>query len=168
MVYSEKFKEKVVARIFSPGSPSIPEIAAEVGVNPGTLYRWRRDSVLGVLDDETPPDNQAPKSRAELTTIDKVRLISEASKLSDDERGAFLRRNGLHQAELDQWMELLQEALDPSTAKKRRADEKKLVASLEKELRRKDKALAEAAALLVLRKKAHALWGDEDDDTEPT
>ena len=38
--------------------------------------------------------------------------------------------------------------------------------SLEKELRRKDQALAEAAALLVLRKKAQALWGDEDDDTD--
>ena len=36
---------------------------------------------------------------------------------------------------------------------------------LEKQLRRKDKALAEAAALLVLQKKAQAIWGDEDDDT---
>ena len=41
------------------------------------------------------------------------------------------------------------------------------VRELEKELRRKDKALAEAAALLVLQKKAQALWGDEDDDTGP-
>ena len=38
---------------------------------------------------------------------------------------------------------------------------------LEKQLRRKDRALAEAAALLVLQKKIQALWGDEDDDTEP-
>ncbi len=38
---------------------------------------------------------------------------------------------------------------------------------LERQLRRKDKALAEAAALLVLQKKAQALWGDADDDTDP-
>jgi hypothetical protein len=35
---------------------------------------------------------------------------------------------------------------------------------LERELKRKDKALAEAVALLVLSKKARALWGEEDDD----
>lgn len=168
MVYSMKFKEKVVTRMLSAGSPSIPQIASEMGVHAGTLYRWRRDTLLGVLDAENPPEDDTPKPRAELTAVDKMRLISEASKLNDEERGAFLRRNGLHQADLDQWLELAQEAWDPATAKKRRAEEKKLVASLEKELRRKDKALAEAAALLVLRKKAQALWGDEDDDTEQT
>ena len=41
------------------------------------------------------------------------------------------------------------------------------IKELERELRRKDKALAETAALLVLKKKVQAIWGDEDDDTEP-
>ena len=45
----------------------------------------------------------------------------------------------------------------------RRAERKK-TRRLEKELRRKDKALAEAAALLVLQKKAQAIWGDDGDD----
>ena len=44
---------------------------------------------------------------------------------------------------------------------------KKRIKDLEKELLRKDRALAEAAALLVLKKKAQDLWEDEDDDTTP-
>lgn len=44
--------------------------------------------------------------------------------------------------------------------------ESRRVRELERELRRKDKALAEAAALLVLQKKVQALWGDGDDDTK--
>lgn len=166
MIYSNKFRERVVTRLLSPGADGIPQLAKEFGVHPGTLYRWRHDSLQGGLED-TPPDD-TPKSRSALKALDKIRLVVEASLLDDGDRGAFLRRHGLHQAELDQWQAALEEALDPAPAKKRRAEDKKRVSSLEKELRRKDKALAEAAALLVLRKKAQALWGGEDDDTEST
>ncbi|NHC18899.1 MULTISPECIES: transposase [Bacillaceae] len=43
-------------------------------------------------------------------------------------------------------------------------EEKKRAKSLEKDLRKKEKALAEAAALLLLRKKAQAIWGDQEDE----
>jgi transposase len=45
------------------------------------------------------------------------------------------------------------------------SEDAKRIKKLERELRRKEKALAEAAALLVLQKKVQAIWGDEDDDT---
>ena len=86
----------------------------------------------------------------------------EASRLRDEELGAFLRREGIHEATLAEWKAVVLEALGPQ--KKTSADSKR-VRELEKQLRRKDKALAETAALLVLQKKVQAIWGDEDDDT---
>jgi len=43
-------------------------------------------------------------------------------------------------------------------------EEKKKAKVLEKDLRKKEKALAEAAAILLLRKKAQAIWGDQEDE----
>ena len=74
----------------------------------------------------------------------------EASRLSDEQLGAFLRREGLHEATLREWRAAALEAL--GTPKTARAETRR-VRELERELRRKDKALAETAALLVLQKK---------------
>lgn len=86
----------------------------------------------------------------------------EASRLRDEELGAFLRREGVHEATLAEWKAAVLEALGPQ---KKTSSDSKRVRDLEKQLRRKDKALAETAALLVLQKKVQAIWGDEDDDT---
>jgi hypothetical protein len=60
-------------------------------------------------------------------------------------------------------------ALAALSGRRQRTSEQKRIRSLEAELRRKERALAEAAALLVLAKKARALWGDnEDSDTNET
>ena len=63
---------------------------------------------------------------------------------------------------LAEWKAAMLEALSPQ---RKTTGDSRRVRELEKQLRRKDKALAEAAALLVLQKKVRALWGDEDDDT---
>jgi len=100
-----------------------------------------------------------------------VKVGVEASGLSDDELGAFLRRKGLHEATLNQWRDLVASALgrpQPKNKKSRELKEaEKRVRKLERELKRKNAALAETAALMVLKKKARAIWGDEDDDTDP-
>jgi transposase len=85
--------------------------------------------------------------------------------------GALLRREGLHEADLERFREEVREAATRGFATGRRkrglSPEEKQVRRLKKELARKEKALAEAAALLVLRKKAEAffLWEEEGDDT---
>jgi hypothetical protein len=84
--------------------------------------------------------------------------------LSDEELGTFLRREGLQEVILAEWKAAALEALGPQ---KKPGNETRKVRELEKELRRKDKALAEAAALLVLQKRVRSLLGDEDDDTGP-
>ena len=96
--------------------------------------------------------------------------MAAAAALGPDELGAFLRREGVHEAELEQWRAAVVEgamsalegvATRPSS---RGADTKRLK-ERERQIRRKDKALAETAALLVLQKKVHEIWGDGDDDT---
>jgi hypothetical protein len=98
---------------------------------------------------------------------EKLSAVLEAAKLSDEELGAFLRSRGLHEADLVAWRETVLQALKSPARKKSGSLTKdtRKIRKLEKELNRKEKALAEAAALLVLQKKVQAIWGDEDSDT---
>ncbi len=94
--------------------------------------------------------------------------VVEASSLTEEQLGAFLRRKGLHQAQLKQWRGAMLLALGGDQKRKAKSSpQARRLRELEKELRRKDKALAEAAALLILKKKAQAIWGAEADGTEP-
>jgi hypothetical protein len=107
------------------------------------------------------------KRPADRTPDEKLALVLEASRLGDEELGEFLRRNGLHEADLSRWRGEALSGLGNRRQANPRGTEVKRIRELEKELRRKDKALAEAAALLVLQKKVQAIWGDGDDDTTP-
>ena len=108
----------------------------------------------------------AAKRPQDWSAEEKLAAVIEAATLSDEDLGAFLRRKGLHEAHLEEWRQQLLSGLDKRPARSSKpAAQARRVKELEKELRRKDKALAEAAALLVLQKKVRAIWGDEDDDT---
>jgi transposase-like protein len=113
---------------------------------------------------------QEARSPREWTTEEKLKAVVTAAELSGEEFGAFLRREGLHEAQLQEWRDALQAALDPGKRKKgkRASSEAKRVKQLEKELRRKDKALAEVTALLVLQKKMQAFWEAKEGGTQKT
>jgi transposase len=99
-----------------------------------------------------------------------MQAVLESSQLSEEDLGAFLRKNGLHESNLKQWRLEMLGGLQGSKPKKKskgKSAEAKRIRQLEKEVNRKDKALAETAALLVLKKKAQAIWGDEDDGIPP-
>lgn len=100
----------------------------------------------------------------EWTAQERLEALAEASRLAGEELGEYLRRQGLHEETLQEWRQAALEALQPTTTSVRSSDQRH-IRRLEKELARKEKALAEAATLLVLKKKAQELWGDEDDDT---
>lgn len=165
--YSENFKRKMVQRMVGPNARSATSLAKETGVSQAALSRWLlKARTLGVVpknDREQPKPDLLQKERS---AEEKMRLVLEASRLSEDELGAFLRREGLHEADLDAWRDAMMSGLKPAPSKHARSQEVRRVRELEKELRRKDKALAEAAALLVLQKKVQALWEDEDDGTK--
>jgi hypothetical protein len=103
-----------------------------------------------------------PRRPEDRTPLEKVRVVADASRLTDSELGEFLRREGIQEDDLERWRA---EALSAVGGPNKAPPPSKRIRQLERELARKDKALAEAAALLVLSKKARALLGDEDDDT---
>jgi transposase len=175
--YSEAFKSKMVQRMMGPRARTANALGSEVGISQPTLSRWLRaaQANLGSMSKvRAPPlpSPSAPKSRRaeDWPAEERLRVVAEAGRLSDAELGAFLRREGLHEATLREWRAAALEGLSSqgmSRSKKKRGAEQKRVRELERQLRRKDKALAETAALLVLQKKVQAIWGDGDDDTEP-
>jgi transposase-like protein len=108
-----------------------------------------------------------PQRPQDWSPAEKLRVVVESTGLTDEDLGAFLRKEGLHQAQLEEWSATARSSLSTRKGTKKVSAESKRIRELERELRRKEKALAETAALLVLKKKAQAIWGDEDDDTEP-
>ena len=169
--YSEAFKSKMVQRMTGPNAATATQLAQQVGVPQPTLSKWLREAVdHATLSDavpSAPKDLSGPARSAE----DKLRLVLAAERLQDEDLGALLRREGIHSAELAAWRATVVDAAvaalhGPAGELATTRAEGKRLRELERELRRKDKALAEAAALLVLQKKARQLWGDGDDGTD--
>ena len=123
---------------------------------------------LGLQNDTHALREKTIKSEGNQALGTADRESGSTCKLNDDELGALLRSEGVHEATLRQWQEAATAALAaPRKARgNKKSPEAKKLAQLERELNRKDKALAETAALLVLKKKAQEIWGDEDDDTD--
>jgi len=176
MQYPDMFKQAMIQKMSGPDPISATALSKQVDVPQSTLSKWLRMAGVG-------PSYGYPNNAHEYTKMakiknakrpndwsaeDKLKVILEAASLDDEQLGAFLRQKGLHQTHLDQWRSQMLEGLQNGSSKKisrRKNDETKRIRSLEKELKRKDKALAETAALLVLKKKVQEIWGDEDDPT---
>jgi len=155
--YSERIKEAMVMKLTSPGAPSACALSREVDIPQSTLSRWVRECATvgkggGGMKAKRPQDWKAEE---------KLAAVLEYEKLEEDQRGAYLREKGLHTVHIERWKEEIVERLKSSKSSKKDPRDKK-IRELEKELGRKDKALAEAAALLVLKKKADNIWGDSE------
>ena len=168
MAYSTSFKNRMVERILEPGGISVSALAREVGVAKSTLLGWRDQALEG---GSMSPKRSSRKGgrRGSRPPGEKIRIVMEAAGLSDDELGAFLRKEGLHEAELERLrrevFEAAQQGFEAHRKRGPSAAEKELK-QVKKELARKEKALAETAAILVLRGKLEAfLSGDEEGDT---
>ena len=131
-------------------------LAEESGVAKTTLERWRMEA-------RRLPEVSNKKQAKAWTVQDKIRILGGAASLEGEALLAFLAQQGVLLAELEQWRSALADG--PATGSSQAADRRQ-IKLLERELRRKEKALAEAAALLVLKKKVSALLGDEDGDTD--
>lgn len=160
----------MVSKLVGPGAMSARTLSRETGLCQATLSRWLKEaSTLKETmsdDDKKPPFRHIQDWRPE----EKLAVVLEAGSLSEGELGAFLRSKGLTTAVLDEWKQQALAGLrgTPQLSDvQRKSHDSKRVRELERELRRKEKALAEAAALLVLKKKVQEIWGDEDVDTEP-
>ena len=100
------------------------------------------------------------------SAANKLRAVNETFSMTEEEVGAYCRRNGLYSNHLDEWQQALIAGLKLSNNKGQKLETAKLkveIKQLKSELTRKEKALAETAALLILKKKADLIWGDEKD-----
>jgi transposase-like protein len=165
MAYSAKFREKMIQKMVGPHAQSATALSVQAGVAPSTLSRWLQEAKLGPMTSKKKAEPGTKNKRWK--PDEKMRVVREATALDEASLGALLRREGLHQADLARFREeVLQAASEGFAARNKRSGatpEHKRVQSLEKELRRKEKALAEAAALLVLRKKVEALFPSEEE-----
>lgn len=164
MGYSIERKESVLKKMLPPNNCSIAELANQEGISDATLYNWRQQARhSGKL---MPDSDNTP---AGWLSRDKFAAVLETATMSEAEIAEYCRQKGLYPEQLRQWRAACEQANDWSRATEKqlkeatRADRKKLK-FLEKELTRKEKALAEVAALLVLRKKFDAMFGENKGD----
>ena len=162
--YAEEFKEQSARKLMPPNAMSVAQVSREIGVSEATLYNWRNQ--FRHQGKAVPADPKNPES---WSGENKLAVVIETAALNEEELAVYCRRKGLYAEQIARWRESAiagAETQRPLSAAERRElqHERKKSRGLEKELRRKDKALAETAALLVLQKKARAIWGENEDD----
>lgn len=163
MNYPAELKESLLRRMLPPNNESITKISKQEGISEQTLRNWR--------DNARKEGKAAPGTDAipdDWSTQDKFLIVVETAGMNASELAEYARQKGLYIEQISQWRDACMSA-NGGVAKEAARLNKELKESerkrknLEKELTRKEKALAEAAALLVLSKKANAIWGDHEE-----
>ena len=160
--YPIERKDAVIKRMMPPENTPVPVLVEETGISKVTLYDWRKQARakgLVVPGDGRNPENWSPE--------DKFAVVLQTATMSEAELSEYCRKKGLFAEQIATWKENCLKG-NASGIGKSEAEwtETRLardeVKQLKRELRRKEKALAETAALLVLRKKMHAIWGEDE------
>ena|SRR5215467_13021423 len=177
--YAPSVRARMVRRMIGPDPISQADLARETGIPQATLSRWCREAgnLMPVSRKKRTPEpapatstDEAtkPKRPQDWTALERAEVVLKASRLAPQELGEFLRSQGLHRETLNEWMTALEETLSAQAPRSSRAlSDAKRIRELERDLARKERALAETAALLILKKKMALFWGDdnEEDDT---
>jgi transposase len=152
--YSPEHKARAVQTFLTRGNRSVREVSRELGICHSTLFEWVAASSFEGDSEQarSSPDSwQAPR---------RMQAIAVYDSLAVEERGEFLRSHGLSSIHIEKWRQMLYSALEVRDQEKLRLE--KRIRILERDLERKNKALAEAAALLILQKKARNLLYEEE------
>lgn len=162
--YSEEFKEAIIKKMMPPHPVSVSQLSRDTGVSDVTLYKWRKQyRNQGVA---VPTNN---KKSENWIAEDKLAVVIETASFNEIQLSEYCRSKGLYKEQIDQWKKEALSGYKNSTQLKKsqtrhsRKDKQK-IKKLERELNRKEKALAETAALLVLSKKWEAIWGENEED----
>jgi len=162
--YSEEFKESLVKKMMPPNPVSVSQLVKETGVSDVTLYKWRKDyrnQGIAVPANRNNPNQWAAE--------DKLAVVIETASFNEVQLSEYCRSKGLYPEQIYEWkvsaLSGYQSTHPRNKAKPlHQQQDKKKIKRLESELRRKEKALAETAALLVLSKKCQAIWGESEED----
>lgn len=161
--YSKERKEAVLRKMMPPVNTPIAELARTEEIPYVTLYKWRKQ--LKEQGNAVPGNG---KNSEKWSTEDKFAIVLEAAPLNEAEMSEYCRKKGLFVEQIDAWKQACMQANTEETPRKQNTGKcsqeyVKKIKRLEQELNRKEKALAETAALLVLRKKASAIWGEDEE-----
>lgn len=162
--YSEELKQSVLKRMLPPESQSVAELARETGITETTLYTWR--SVARRAGAVMPGGGK--RKAEDWSSEAKFAVVLETASLSEEALAVYCRRKGLYVEQVRVWRAACEQAnarreVDEATRAQQHKTDKRRIRDLERELHRKEKALAEAAALLVLAKKYRALPQQDED-----
>ncbi len=162
--YSEERKESVLSKLLPPYNKNYTELSKEEGIPVSTIYTWaNKQKAAGKMS------SKAIKKPVLWSVETRFSAIVEAATMNELELGEYCRKKGLYPEQLKEWKaEFIASLMEkPSVSQQEKSQEKgdkKRITHLEKELRRKEKALAEAAALLMLGKKLQAFYGEGSED----
>jgi transposase len=158
--YNESFKKNVVEKLLMPGSSGLVATARKFDLPPSTLFCWRKKYANFSVMKKT-------KTVNDWTPAQKLDAVMKTYSMNEEELGEFLRSNGLHSSDLEV---MKNECLPSSNSKGRPRLDPEVVElrkqnkNLSKDLKRKDAALSEYAARVILLKKSHEIWGTKEDD----
>ena len=157
--HSPAFVEQALVKVFSRGGRSVQAVADDINVSYHTLKNWMTRKV--VAEKNAPAAKE--KRPQDWSAQEQLMALHETHAMTGETLSAWCREHGIFSHHLKEW-----QAAFCADKKSAPADSKALRSlkddneRLQREVLRKDKALAEAAALLILQKKFRALWEDED------
>lgn len=157
--YTEKQREWAIQQMMPPLNRAIVELAKTTGITPVTLRTWQN---MARAEGRIVPGDAKPSDQ--WSSMDKFRIVLETAALSQAELSAYCRAKGMYPEQVTQWRlacEHANAAVMTKSAKSAKVEAQQVqrIRELERILKKKEAALAEAAALLVLEKKAAAIWG---------
>lgn len=162
--YPEERKQAVLAKMAPPNNMTVPDLANAEGISQATLYNWRKQArQIGAI---LPSYSATPNH---WSSQEKFQAVIQTAAMSEAELGEYCRKHGLYAEQIEAWKAACIAGNDQADAQGSQHGqalkrERKKSKQLAGELKRKDAALAETAALLTLSKKAEAIWGPSDED----
>jgi transposase-like protein len=155
--YNESFRQQALEKVYARGSSTINAVADDLNMSHGTLKNWMR---ADKNSSQAKTDLQSKRPQ-DWSLAERLQMLLESHGLDDEALNACCREKGIFRHHLEQWRAAFEAGAAGVNHAELRAL-KDLNKALTRELNRKEKALAEAAALLVLQKKYQALWAGED------
>ena len=163
--HSPEFIEQALSKVRERGSRTLQSVAAELNMSLGTLKGWIKRSGPAGAGLPHAPSLPGDVPTRQWTPVQRLLALNESHALQGPALHAWCREKGLFEHQLIQWREAFCAAQQPSVAE---AAQQRLSSTalrelqgrhdqLQREMRRKDRALAEAAALLIIQKKFQAL-----------
>lgn len=166
--FNQSFKRQAVEKALGrSGDTSLDDVAAGLGVGNSTLRKWLKQSRAGELDGAGSIPSRSKERRPQDWSVDeKLDMVIACGSLDEAGIGAHCRREGIYPHHVTQWKAAFMQGKTAADKARQQTEVRQLKSenkALRVELRRKEKALAEAAALLILQKKVTSLWGDDED-----